>query len=409
VTGSERPGSEQPTLEERHPRNVDHLAARRRGRWQGRWDRNWPPDQSPPWWPANEPWPSGHRPRPWRGFGCLFGLLFVAGVLGLLTIGLNVVGYILAAQGPFADLIRVAAVLVALAIAYAVLRAGRAVRFSGDVLDDLVAAASRIEAGDYTARIGGPIRGPRPLRDLVRGFDTMAARLELDEEQRRTLIADVTHELRTPLAVVQGNVEAMLDCVHPPDAEHLGAILDETRVLARLVDDLRTLALSESGSLSLHREPTDLGILVADVLTSFEATARAAGLEIAASVDDDVPMMDVDPVRMREVLTNLVTNAIRHTPAGGRVEVEARLVATESAGDSQPGSVRIEVRDTGVGIDPALLSTVFDRFVRSSTSGGSGLGLAIARGLVELHGGRIAATNRATGGTVLTIDLPVSS
>jgi signal transduction histidine kinase len=237
----------------------------------------------------------------------------------------------------------------------------------------------------------------------------MAARLELDEEQRRTLIADVTHELRTPLAVVQGNVEAILDGVHPPDAEHLGAILDETRVLARLVDDLRTLALSESGSLSLHREPTDLGILVADVLTSFEATARAAGLEIAASVDDDVPMMDVDPVRMREVLTNLVTNAIRHTPAGGRVEVEARLVATESAGDSQPGSVRIEVRDTGVGIDPALLSTVFDRFVRSSTSGGSGLGLAIARGLVELHGGGIAATNRATGGTVLTIDLPVSS
>jgi signal transduction histidine kinase len=112
---------------------------------------------------------------------------------------------------------------------------------------------------------------------------------------------------------------------------------------------------------------------------------------------------------MREDLTNLVTNAIRHTPAGGRVEVEARLVATESAGDSQPGSVRIEVRDTGVGIDPALLSPVFDRFVRSSTSGGSGLGLAIARGLVELHGGGIAATNRATGGTVLTIDLPVSS
>ncbi len=229
----------------------------------------------------------------------------------------------------------------------------------------------------------------------------MAARLEADETQRRTLLADVTHELRTPLAVIQGSVEAILDGIHPADEAHLAAILEETRVLDRLIEDLRTLALSESGGLSLHREPSDLGVLVTEVATSFAATAGAAGVTVEPAVDDDVPLLDVDPVRIREVIANLVANAVRHTPSGGRVTIGARRTA--------PSSVEIVVRDTGTGIPADLLPHVFDRFARAATSTGSGLGLSIARGLVELHGGTIEAASPPGGGAEIRIVLPTDA
>jgi signal transduction histidine kinase len=293
--------------------------------------------------------------------------------------------------------------LLALALATLVIvgfaRAGRSLRRSGAVLDELVDVASRVEAGDYTARVRRPVVGPRPVRDLVRAFDTMAARLEADEQQRRSLLADVTHELRTPLAVVQGNVEAIIDGVHPADEAHLSAILDETRVLTRLVEDLRTLALSEAGSLSLHREPTDLAVLAADIAAAFEPAARTAAIGIESEVDDSLPLLDIDPIRIREVLSNLVGNAIRHTPTGGMINISGRM-------DDE--SVELVVADTGSGIEPDLLAHVFERFSRSATTGGSGLGLAIARGLVQLHGGTIAATGRAGGGTRIVVRLPVS-
>jgi signal transduction histidine kinase len=356
--------------------------------------------ERPAWWPDDEPWPRRRR-RPWRGFGCLFGLLFLAGVLGLFAFATSVVGHIIDAAGPAAVVVRVAAVGVAGAVVVALLRTGRSIRGSGTVLDALVDQAARVEAGDYAARVDpvGPV--PPPVRALARGFNTMAARLAADEAQRRSLLADVTHELRTPLTVVQGSVEAILDGIHPADEAHLTAILEETRVLGRLVEDLRTLALSEAGSLSLHREPTDLGILAADVATSFAAAADAGRVRVATAVDDDVPLLDVDPVRIREVIANLVANAIRHTPAGGRIEI----AATRSDGAA---AVAIVVRDTGPGIDPELLPHVFDRFARGTGSPGSGLGLSIARGLVELHGGTISAGRASqTGGTEIRIELPV--
>ncbi len=212
----------------------------------------------------------------------------------------------------------------------------------------------------------------------------MVARLETDERQRRSLLADVSHELRTPMAVVQGNLEGILDGIYPADEEHLGAILEETRVVARLIDDLRTLALSEAGTLALHREPTDPDVLVGEVLRSFESTADAAGVTLSTAIEGDLPILDVDPVRIREVLANLVANAIRHTPAGGRVTIAG---AVESGGRW----LRLEVTDTGAGIDPAFLPHVFDRFVKGDASRGSGLGLAIARQLTEAHGGEITA------------------
>jgi two-component system sensor histidine kinase BaeS len=376
----------------------------RRGRMDLRrgppWVRGWSGPERPPWWPEGEPWPPIRR-RPWRGFGCLFGFLFVAGVLGLLSLGTAVVGDILRAPGPGGVVVRIASLLVLIAILAGLARGAGAIRATGSVLDELVEQAARVEAGDYRARIEPPHPVPDPVRQLTRGFNTMAARLEADEAQRRTLLADVTHELRTPLAVIQGSVEAILDGIHPADEAHLAAILEETRVLDRLIEDLRTLALSESGGLSLHREPTDLGVLVAEVATSFAATAGAAGVTVEPAVDDDVPLLDVDPVRIREVIANLVANAVRHTPSGGRVTIGGRRTA--------PTSMEIVVRDTGGGIPADLLPHVFDRFARGTTSTGSGLGLSIARGLVELHGGTITAASPPGAGAEIRIVLPIDA
>ena len=188
-----------------------------------------------------------------------------------------------------------------------------------------------MEGGDYSVRIG-PNDGMRSVRQLTSGFNTMTARLEADEAQRRALLADVSHELRTPLTVISGNLEAILDGVYPADEAHLAPILDQTQVMARLIDDLRTLTLSEAGTLALHREPTAVDLVIAEVVRSFGAAATAAGVTLTDATTDDLPILDVDPVRIREVLTNLVANALRHTPAGGTVTVtgshspDARLV-----------------------------------------------------------------------------------
>jgi two-component system sensor histidine kinase BaeS len=380
----------------------------------GPWDRHWGAGPRPAWLPDEEPWPPFRR-RPWRGFGCLFGLLFLAGVLGLLSIATSVVGRIVEAPGPFGLVVKIASIGVVVAVVAALARTAATIRGSGTVLDALVDQAARVEAGDYSARVDTIGAAPPPVRALARGFNTMAARLEADEAQRRTLLADVTHDLRTPLAVVQGSVEAILDGVHPADEAHLSAILEETRILDRLIEDLRTLALSESGALSLHREPTDLGVLVTDAATSFGASAKAAGVEVSTDIDDDLPLLELDPVRIREVIGNLVANALRHTPAGGRITIEAhpvrdaRPVPVHDGRPAAGATIEIVVRDTGSGIDPELLPHVFDRFARGAGSTGSGLGLSIARGLVELHGGTILASSPAGRGTEIRIRLPVET
>jgi signal transduction histidine kinase len=344
-----------------------------------------------PWSDAGPPrWGAGYGPRGRRrGFGCIFGLIFliVAGSLIATT------GYVLSHFGGLAGLIALA-VVVALLVGV-----GRGLRSAAATLDELVEATRAVEAGDYTVRVGPKSRGLRPVRQLVAGFDTMTARLETDERQRRTLLAEISHELRTPLTVVQGNLEAIVDGVYPPDPAHLAVVLDETRVLARLIDDLRTMALSEAGTLALHREPTDPELLVIDVVRSFEAAAAAAGVELTAAIEGDLPLIDIDPVRIREVLANLVANALRHTPAGGRVTV---------AGSRETGWIRLEVRDTGRGVEPELLPHIFDRFVTGDDSRGSGLGLAIARQLVVAHDGEISAESVLGTGTTIRVRLPLT-
>jgi two-component system sensor histidine kinase BaeS len=360
--------------------------------------------ERPDWWPDEEPWPP-HDPRPpwahsrsrWaRGFGCVFGLVFLLGAAGLFSLVTSVI----LAAGPLGAIARVLGVVILVAGGVGLAVAGRTFRRAGVTLDELVDAARRVEDGDYAIRVAEPSARTGPLWELVRGFNSMTGRLEVDAEQRRRLLADVSHELRTPLAVIQGNVEAILDGVHAADDANMGAILDETRVLARLVDDLRTVALSESGSLPLHREPTDLSILAAEAVASFQAAAETAAVRLEVRVDDDVPLLDVDPVRIREVLTNLVANALRHTPPGGLIDIRSTVSADGN-------TVEFDVRDTGSGIDPALLPHVFDRLAKAADSRGSGLGLAIARGLVEAHGGSIDVESTAADGTTFRFRLPV--
>ena len=273
----------------------------------------------------------------------------------------------------------------------------RAVRRLVMPLGELIDAAERVERGDYAVRVRE--RGPRELRALARAFNSMSERLGKSEEQRRRLLADVTHELRTPLTVIQGNLEGLLDHVYQADDARIGSILEDTRVLSRLVDDLRTLSLAEAGALTLDREPTDVVALARDVVASFGTQADQVGVSLDVSAKVAVPSADADPVRTREVLTNLLSNALRYTPRGGSVRVGVV---------GWPDHVSVEVRDTGSGIAPDALPHVFDRFYKSNESRGTGLGLAIAKGLVVAQSGEIHATSTPGQGTEIRFTLPVA-
>jgi two-component system OmpR family sensor kinase/two-component system sensor histidine kinase BaeS len=327
------------------------------------------------------------------GFAFVAFLVFAFVVAAFVTVLINVFNSAGAGggSGMFVPLAVLAVVVVAFGFA-------RGLRRLVMPLGDLIEAAESVEAGDYGARVRP--RGPRELRSLARAFNAMSARLETSEEQRRRLLADVTHELRTPLTIMQGNLEALLDGLYPADAKHLEPILDETRVLSRLVDDLRTLSLAEAGALTLHREPTDMGGLVSDSVASFRTQADGAGITIVTAVEGPLPRAEVDPVRIREVIANLLSNALRYTPRDGTVRVSATAAN---------GQLRVVVRDSGPGIAAEALPHVFDRFYKSEESRGAGLGLAIAKSLVVAHGGEIGASSVLGQGTEMSFTLPVAT
>jgi signal transduction histidine kinase len=263
-------------------------------------------------------------------------------------------------------------------------------------MSNIVDAANRVGGGDFSVRLAE--RGPPFLRAIARAFNTMTKRLEVQEKQRRDLMADVAHELRTPLSVMRGRLEGLVDGVYPRDDRTLAQLVESTRHLERLVEDLRTLAHAEGGTLKLQRESTDLGVLLQDVVSAFAGQAQTQGIELSASSASDVPLMDIDPVRIREVIANLLSNALRHTRPAGRVTVAAELSRER---------VRITVRDTGAGIHADDLPKIFDRFAKGVDSSGSGLGLAIARDLVVAHGGEIAAESQLGSGTTIVFTLPL--
>ena len=281
-------------------------------------------------------------------------------------------------------------VLVGLAV-FARNRFGRTWRPVGALID----ATRRLGDGETGVRI--PITEPGPLAAVSGSFNRMAARLEEEDERRRRLLADLGHEMRTPLTVIRGEIEAVIDGVHDP--EDLGKVVNEVELMERLLEDLRVLTLAEAGRLDLHREPTDVHGLIGDVLTSFATTIEARRVTPRLTIGAGIGEIEVDPRRIRQVLSNLISNALEQMHDGGELIISARR---------EGGAIVIEVADTGLGIPSDRLEQVFERFVKSGDSAGTGLGLSIARDLVEAHSGTITAANRPRGGAVFTVRLPDS-
>lgn len=258
----------------------------------------------------------------------------------------------------------------------------------------LTAATQRMGAGDREVRVTA---AKGEIGELARSFNAMSAKLADTERQRQAMVGDVAHELRTPLSNVTGWLEAAQDGVAATDQRLVALLAEESLVLQRLVDDLHDLAQADAGTLRLHPEPID----AADVIEQVVAAHANGDVAVTARTEGELFLV-ADPVRLRQAVENLVTNAIRYTPAGGAVTVTARL----------DGGVVIEVADTGVGIAPDDLSHVFERFwradkSRSRSTGGSGLGLAITRHLVEAHGGTVTAAAEPGSGATFRITLPV--
>ena len=291
------------------------------------------------------------------------------------------------------------AVLATAALIFAIvfLFFGLAMRRVGLPFGDIVAAADRVASGDYDTRVAE--RGPPFLRIVARAFNRMTVTLQAQDRQRRDLLADIAHELRTPLAVMQGRLEGLLDGVYDRSDAQIGEVLDETRMLARLVEDLGTLANAERGVMGLRKEPTDVAALVYDAVQALEPESRDREIRIAVDAPADMELVELDPVRIREVVLNLVANAIRHSQDGAKVAVSAAQVQ---------GDLVLTVRDTGPGMTADEVAKVFDRFHKGPRSQGSGLGLAITKHLVEAHDGSIQVDSVLSVGTVFTVRVPRS-
>ena len=281
--------------------------------------------------------------------------------------------------------------------------------FSGvRTVAEVMKAADQVADGDLSVRVTEKHHGNRRFRRLAKSFNNMASELEKEDERRRNLTADIAHELRTPLHIIQGNLEGILDGIYEANPEHLHATIEETHTLARLVDDLHTIAQAEAGQLPLQLSAVDVSELLADVQTSFswQAEEKEVGLSVnvnGRSNDSNDLLIEADAGRLDQVISNLVVNALRHTPAGGDIQLQAY---------PKENNVFIEVADSGEGISEDDLPFVFDRFwrgdrARSHLAGeGGGLGLAIAKQLVEAHNGRISVTSQLNQGTTFTIELP---
>ena len=360
----------------------------------------WGPSERP-----GSPWAhtwNRRRRRIFRGVGCAAGLMALL-VLGGMAVLAFLLTRVYGGDGHTTLLIWLGGVALALGLPLlAVLIGLRTVRGFILPLNDILTAINAAAEGDLSVRV--PERGWGEMGRLALSFNRMLAELERTERQRRNLTADVAHELRTPLHVIQGNLEGMLDGVYPSTPEQIEATLQETRLLARLVDDLRTLSLAEAGELPLQVGPVDVAELLADAITSFGGQAEEAGIELAlGEIGPDPLLISGDADRLDQVLGNLIANALRHTPAGGSVTLRA-----ERDGDA----IRVHVADTGAGIPADALPFVFDRFWRGDQARthqdgtGSGLGLSIASQLVQAHGGTLAVQSELGVGTEFVIHLP---
>jgi len=275
-------------------------------------------------------------------------------------------------------------------------------------LHQLAVAARYISQGELTQRV--PERGSMELVKVARAFNDMAASLQQGNQLRRNMVADIAHELRTPIAVIQGNLRAILDDIYPLDKEEIAVIYDETLILTRLVNDLRELAQAEAGQLSLKIGPLDLAVLIERNANLFNELANAKEISLNVVLPADLPLALADPDRIQQVLYNLLSNALRHTPPTGKIVISAESLK------SSPPVLRISVTDTGTGIEPQQIQHVFDRFWRAdksrtrsiASSGGSGLGLAITKQLVELHQGQVGVSSELGRGSCFWFTLPLA-
>jgi signal transduction histidine kinase len=269
-------------------------------------------------------------------------------------------------------------------------------------VEALTAAARAMEKGDLSQRVA--VTSGDEIGQLAHAFNAMADGLARIEQLRRNMVGDVAHELRTPLTSIRGYLEAMREGVLVPSPELIESLHEEALLLSDLVNDLQELSLAEAGQLELTPLPFGLEEAALQVVKGLQAQATAKGLTIRLALPPDLPLVDADPQRIRQVLRNLLVNAIEHTPAGGEVAILARLVGSE---------VEASVQDTGEGIAPEHLPYVFERLYRADrsrarTTGGAGLGLAIVRQLVEAHGGRVGVKSEVGEGSTFTFTLPVA-
>lgn len=277
----------------------------------------------------------------------------------------------------------------------------------------LTNAARRLAAGDWNQEL--PVQSEDELGQMTTAFNDMAEELTHQTQLRRQMVADIAHELRTPLSVLRLELEALEDGYQSP-ADATQSLQGELDLLTQVVEDLRLLAQTDAGELPLDIEPTDVAELVDETVDRWRSRAAKRGISLATQTAGELPHVEIDRTRITQVLTNLLANALRHTPAGGTITVTvSRHDETDLENKSGEHYVQVAVRDTGEGIPAAELPNIFQRFyrvdrARRRDTGGAGLGLAIARRLVELHGGRIwADSDGATGSTiafVLPTDVP---
>jgi signal transduction histidine kinase len=353
-------------------------------------------NQRPPWskrqlWRQNG---RAGRARFFRRLAAFAFLLLVFGIWGFASLVRLALGKLFGLSSSAATAsIPIATLLIVFAAIFVLLRTIRRV---GLPFRDVMEAAERVADGDYTVRVAE--NGPPPVRGLAQAFNAMTERLATHEQQRRNLMADVAHELRTPLTIIQGKLEGLLDGVYPRDDSQLSEILDETKMLSRLIEDLRTLALSESGALQLQKELTDVRELAREVVRAFTTEASAHHVALSVDAPAELPHVVIDAVRIRQVLNNLVLNALQHTPPQGSIYIS--VTPTDNT------RMLVQVRDTGRGMTQEELDRAFDRFHKAPDSRGSGLGLPIARNLVLAHGGEMRATSQPGSGTTISFTLP---
>lgn len=264
----------------------------------------------------------------------------------------------------------------------------------------LTKAAQALARGDEVEPV--PVRSRDEIGTLAKTFNQMSADLQEANALRRRMTADIAHDVRTPLTVITGYLEAFRDGDLQPSQEQFDTMFAQAQHLGRLVEDLRTLSLADAGELPLFPQKLALKGLLERIGSGFEQQMREKNLQLNINVEPSLPDLRVDPDRITQVLSNLVINALRHTPAGGQITLEARM---------QADRVILQVIDTGSGIPPEALPHIFERFYRVGTSrhrthGESGLGLAIVRSIVEAHGGKIEVESELGQGTIFTIVLP---